>query len=490
MTKASTNKDLVLRLKGLIKEDWDKYPDKVYSYETGTIYLINKWDWGFHFFFINKEETKVEEFLYDLRHHKAYFKRNLKELKLRQENIDGILRSEESKKGWYKKYDNEEALLSWLETDNNKGMYVCLLGRLGSIGDEYVKMPSRSLVRLITEYSGYELLYKTFGKEGFPSKEMIINPMGTNVYEILDVNKTEKKIMSRWGISKLPRNMNQDERKKLSVIIYNYCQFVADKAAQYGLEEKAIVRSFYNREIDYIYQTGRNYYYHKALEIAERFHLNPHKCVEYAYFQCNVSQALDYSGALDNWYDYLDAITDMDYPNFDKYPRFLRTQHDVTMRNHKVYVSREDNERFANNMNPYKDMENSLLKGPYRIVVPTAGEDLIKEGNAQSNCVAGYVKNVINGTTAVVFMRDKDHLDESLVTIEVRDGHIPQAYIHFNYKLEKDQFKALMLFARKNRLTISKYLLKDGLGLEDELKNQNEEVQKAVQNERIESLSK
>lgn len=75
----------------------------------------------------------------------------------------------------------------------------------------------------------------------------------------------------------------------------------------------------------------------------------------------------------------------------------------------------------------------------YCVVFPTCGNDLVQEGIKQSNCVGGYVDRVVNGSTYVVFVRDKNNLDKPLITCEVSLlGYINQFYLAHNRNISFD----------------------------------------------------
>ena len=81
---------------------------------------------------------------------------------------------------------------------------------------------------------------------------------------------------------------------------------------------------------------------------------------------------------------------------------------------------------------PYmmKDFEGEV--NDYIIKAPDCQQDLIDEGQMQSNCVGSYIDKVINGTSMVFFMRKKKTPDQSLVTIEVRNNELAQVKARFN----------------------------------------------------------
>ena len=57
----------------------------------------------------------------------------------------------------------------------------------------------------------------------------------------------------------------------------------------------------------------------------------------------------------------------------------------------------------------------------------------------QNNCVASYIKNVINGNCHILFLRKKDNPTKALVTIEVRNNKIVQARRRLNDPVTREQ---------------------------------------------------
>lgn len=60
--------------------------------------------------------------------------------------------------------------------------------------------------------------------------------------------------------------------------------------------------------------------------------------------------------------------------------------------------------------------------------MPRNAEDIRDEAAQMDHCVASYIPAIEAGRKMVMFMRDKEDPDKSLVTVEVIDGAITQAY--------------------------------------------------------------
>jgi hypothetical protein len=98
------------------------------------------------------------------------------------------------------------------------------------------------------------------------------------------------------------------------------------------------------------------------------------------------------------------------------------------------------------------EMENNF--GDYCFVYPKSVQDIKDEAVQQNNCVASYIQRVIDGRCHILFLRKKDNLDKSLVTIEVVNGKIVQALQRFNNPLTEEQKEVVdkwnKWYAKKN----------------------------------------
>ena len=68
-------------------------------------------------------------------------------------------------------------------------------------------------------------------------------------------------------------------------------------------------------------------------------------------------------------------------------------------------------------------------------MIPDSPSDLIKEGQTQHNCVASYTGRHADKKTNIFFIRKKDNLDESYITVEFDDNN--KSIIQARYKYNK-----------------------------------------------------
>lgn len=126
------------------------------------------------------------------------------------------------------------------------------------------------------------------------------------------------------------------------------------------------------------------------------------------------------------WSDTLSMQKTLRGKVYDKYPDDLAGLHQMlsfrcSLRNVSIseWKLQEHSARIA---------ENELSKGDYLIRVPRNKDDMLDEATQQANCLASYINAYANDETDIYFMRSVDDPDKSLVTVEVRDGRIRQAY--------------------------------------------------------------
>ena len=157
----------------------------------------------------------------------------------------------------------------------------------------------------------------------------------------------------------------------------------------------------------------------------------------------------------DRVYDFISELTD--YLSMCKkdnikptlYSSYLKQTHDITSRNHKVIVEKENEEIFKTKYENFKTYYNN----GYYVVAPKDSNDLKKEGDNLNHCVASYIKRVIDGECLIYFLR-KDK-EESLITFEVRHNTIVQVRGLHNRKPSNNEVEALRSFAKARNLEMN-----------------------------------
>ena len=127
--------------------------------------------------------------------------------------------------------------------------------------------------------------------------------------------------------------------------------------------------------------------------------------------------------------------------DFDRYPRYLKTAHDIVSRNYRVNKSEVLSKRYAELCEDFKKF---AWKGEkHSVVVPQTLDLVVKEGQALNHCVANYIEGLVAKEYAIVFLRDNEDLDKPLVTVQVKDGKVVQAKGVNNRPVTREEQEAL-----------------------------------------------
>ncbi|AYP68323.1 hypothetical protein PQE75_gp156 [Bacillus phage vB_BcoS-136] len=146
---------------------------------------------------------------------------------------------------------------------------------------------------------------------------------------------------------------------------------------------------------------------------------------------------------------------------WEKYPKSLKKLHDVVQMNYNVVNKNKDQQKEFK-FSVSKDSYQNLIyykpkKSKYAVIIPETAEDIIKEGNELSHCVASYVKDVIADRCKILFLREIDNMDKPLATIEVRGFNIRQARGYSNIAINQEQKDFIKEWAEEKNLVEAYY---------------------------------
>ena len=145
--------------------------------------------------------------------------------------------------------------------------------------------------------------------------------------------------------------------------------------------------------------------------------------------------------ALDNFHSVVSEL--LDYcnmmskisPKYEKYPKNFLTTHKIATRNYnrlkEVFIE-EDFKKVI-------DLKLEHTYDNYKIVYPKTTQDIKDEAVQQNHCVASYIQNVIDGKTHILFLRDKENIERSLITLEIKNYKVVQAKGKFNGDVTKEE---------------------------------------------------
>ena len=160
------------------------------------------------------------------------------------------------------------------------------------------------------------------------------------------------------------------------------------------------------------------------------------------------------------WYDTLRMQVSVYGEVKDKYPEELASLHQrMSYRCSLLEYAKElEEQQERNNAITYRKKE---LSGncyadknePWIITIPSSVGDILEEAQQQSNCLASYVEPYVKGDTDLYFMREKNEPEKSLITIEIRDNALRQAYAHHNTKPGAKEMRFIEKWCKKNGFT-------------------------------------
>ncbi|AOZ61956.1 hypothetical protein QCM8_35 [Bacillus phage QCM8] len=458
------------------------------SFEIGhvTYYMIEKTAYSFHFYATYEHATRkgikiiLTEMLYDLRNKKYYILRNGREVKFNLSNIDLIIPRDllygYSRSNDFYSADGAKKFLEEVSVPENKGMYDKMVRVMGKIGEEKVTMTSRSLIRLIKQYSKLELLYKAGLeindiKKNSSLRQMVYDAERNGVskiHQMFGLTKSQYKFL-RTFTNNADRLYHLSDHasfltQKAMDVYRGYIKQIEDLQEVFQMDDRLSV-FLRNETIDDFllanrvreskigrYADGSFFGF-----VFQHEHSNTYKLIEYLLFDCYNMQGLDYANAFVTYKDYYNMNTDMGNTSFNKYPRYLKTYHDIVARNYNVMKDPVAVEEFSKAADNYRVLETNRL-GDYKIVVPKDAAEVVAEGNELHHCIASYVRKVNKGVSQIVFLRYKEDEDKPLVSVEIRDFKIVQAKGFANRDVNKHEKEALHIFAKRHKLGVSNTL--------------------------------
>ena len=165
----------------------------------------------------------------------------------------------------------------------------------------------------------------------------------------------------------------------------------------------------------------------RYIRLVTEFNYEYKSLINYALWHIPRYENMSYVDAMVYLSDYAYMKTEMGV-KFDKYPKFLRSVHDITLLGYEKLKIIYDELSYKETIDDSLEYED----GKYMIVYPKDTTEIKLEGSNLSHCVASYIKDVIDGKTRILFLRKKENPDESLVTIEIKGSDIIQARGYLN----------------------------------------------------------
>ena len=136
--------------------------------------------------------------------------------------------------------------------------------------------------------------------------------------------------------------------------------------------------------------------------------------------------------------------------NVKKYPKYLKSMHDIIQANYNSYEREYDELAFIKLMNPKLEH----IGQQFIVINPHNSKDIIAEGTNLNHCVSSYVDNIIERKTYIFFLRDKKFPEESLITLELIGDRITQAKGSYNRAPNKEEKAFLQSYCKTKKLEL------------------------------------
>ena len=146
--------------------------------------------------------------------------------------------------------------------------------------------------------------------------------------------------------------------------------------------------------------------------------------------------------------DYCELNVQLGITKYNKYPKFLKSRHDILSNEFNNLKIVFEEELFLKKIK--LDLEYNSEK--FKVLVPKCSQDIKTEGKNLNHCVGSYIKRVMGGECQILFYR-KDET-KSLVTLEVRGSLLIQAKGYNNREITKEEKKDLVTYCKVKKLQL------------------------------------
>ena len=193
----------------------------------------------------------------------------------------------------------------------------------------------------------------------------------------------------------------------------------------------------YNWDDEYInllHHESKSYLRNQIIQVIQNYNLDLDAFLEYCLYLNHV-ESVSIEKLMADYPDYLRRELHLKGGRMARMEKYPQTWLSATHKQQQEYQNLQHLERmeengntakFDNNIEANKHLE--WEQDNYLIRMPTSAEDIRDEADQMHHCVATYIPQIEAGEKIVMFMRDKENPDKSLVTVEVIDGAITQAY--------------------------------------------------------------
>jgi hypothetical protein len=310
-----------------------------------------------------------------------------------------------------------------ISTEKNQAWFSLAFNKLGRIDNERARKLGRAIVRLL-KYPSIQIL----SSRGYTKNQL------DDFYNIPSIRCSQKtKLHEIFGIPKYAINFINECYKQTEII----------GARAHFYINSSFIRSIYlldetfggnnTKELLKLYKENSSI---KSLDDGRDIMIDLHKeynyenilkLGEYLTRQVKFQQGITSPHtAITLLRDYVRMATCMGLP-VEKYPKSLKKNHDIALMNYRTFEDKVK-ESYFKKVTDDDNYKNLLYKNKnYAVVIPETVQDVIKEGESLSHCVASYVDDIISRKCKIMFIREANNKKLSLLTVEIRNNSIRQA---------------------------------------------------------------
>ena len=240
-----------------------------------------------------------------------------------------------------------------------------------------------------------------------------------------------------------------EERGHVSFRFINECydhwndgQYEVFKKIEAKIEEEPQYRPVFvvkrydwdDEYINLLHHETKSYLRNRIIQTIQNYNLDLDAFLEYCLYLDHV-ESVGIEKLMADYPDYLRRELHLKGGRMARMEKYPQTWLSHTHKQQQEYKNlqhlermeeRGNTEKFDNSIEANRHLE--WENGNYLIRMPTGAEDIRDEADQMHHCVATYIPQIEAGEKIVMFMRDKEDPDKSLVTVEVINGAITQAY--------------------------------------------------------------
>lgn len=335
-------------------------------------------------------------------------------------------------------------IIRWCDSSNAYGYNSSYRATL------YTRNLTRDLKGSDMQYSGIDLL----AKKGIPiyAEKYITRYRSEKYLEYLvkvGMTNLALDVINNYGHFD---EINPYQKKLKDILVVSKENLELLKKINGGITELRILKKSQEKNIrlstDQVAWIAEHYSWGEILNYTR--YSTVHKLIKYA-------NTLDKNEKRD-YLDYLKWCQELEYDlnnEFILYPKPFKQAHDKIyeenqyLKDKKKAAELRKESVIIKKKAPETERQFGLETNELIIVVPKSAGDIIKEGHALHHCVGGYVKNVANGNTNILFIRQKENIKKAFYTMEVNNGKIIQVRGINNCNMTDEVEAFTKLFKRK-----------------------------------------